>query len=289
MPVIERAVWGILLMITLSKSTKLNVPKLLLPLSTRVPVNITLTAQRGYYKCSLLLAEQQNSKNLVMTSSPGWKHVTSPIPVLVTGHILRCDVIINRIESIQVVTTLSVRAFDSEGNTFSCLAGLKCNWRLAKESDAIQAVRFVRHHDAGYAPPPHILSLEDAGQRWESVLLYGIHSGSALIKVSFLHPEHKLCCYRNNILYCNNISVYYCVCYIFNQINALLLSIRDSNIKNLADPQGRHALIIFEGARVVCVCVDGGHHATHSSHNSPYVLFIFSFLFETSPNALTIS
>lgn len=53
--------------------------------------------------------------------------MTSSIPVLVTGHILHCDVIINQIESIQVVTTvrqlftddpplqLSVRAFDSEG------------------------------------------------------------------------------------------------------------------------------------------------------------------------------
>ncbi len=46
--------------------------------------------------------------------------------------------------------------------------------------------------------------------------------------------------------------------------------------------QGRHALIIFEGARVG----GGGRHVTHSSHNSTYVLF---FLFETFPNALTIS
>lgn len=50
----------------------------------------------------------------------------------------------------------------------------------------------MRHYDAGYVPPPHILSLEDVGQRGESVLLYGIHSGSALIKVSFLHSEHKV-------------------------------------------------------------------------------------------------
>lgn len=59
--------------------------------------------------------------------------MTSPIPVLVTGHILHCDVIINQIESIQVVTTvrqlftddpplqLSVRAFDSEGTVISLL------------------------------------------------------------------------------------------------------------------------------------------------------------------------
>lgn len=53
--------------------------------------------------------------------------MTSPIPILVTGHILRCDVIIDRIERIKIVTTarqlftddpplqLSVQAFDSEG------------------------------------------------------------------------------------------------------------------------------------------------------------------------------
>ncbi len=30
----------------------------------------------------------------------------------------------------------------------------------------------------------------------------------------------------------------------------------------------------------------GGRHVTHSSHKSTYVLFIFSFLFETFPNTL---
>ncbi|XP_043117625.1 nuclear pore membrane glycoprotein 210-like [Puntigrus tetrazona] len=121
-----------------------------------------------------------------------------------TGNILRCDVIINQTESIQVVTAvrqlftddpplpLSVRAVRKVGNTFSCLAGLEFNWRLAKEPDATQAVRFVRQHDAGYAPPPHILFLEATGQRGESVLLYGIHSGSALIKVSFLPLNVRL-------------------------------------------------------------------------------------------------
>lgn len=55
------------------------------------------------------------------------KSMTSLIPVIVTGHILRCDVIMDRIESIQIVTTtrqlftddpplqLSVQAFDTKG------------------------------------------------------------------------------------------------------------------------------------------------------------------------------
>ncbi|XP_052434204.1 nuclear pore membrane glycoprotein 210-like [Carassius gibelio] len=183
-------------LITLSKSTKLNVPKLLLPLSTHVPVNITLTAQRGCYKWVSSKPETVRVYPLSALSPPALLPLSScsqqclvsalsspqavPLHTVVqaqdpvSGHILRCDVTINRIESIQVVTTirqiftddpplqLSVRAFDSEGNTFSCLAGLKFNWWLAKESDAEQTVRFVRHHDAGYTPPPHILSLEAA-------------------------------------------------------------------------------------------------------------------------------
>ncbi|ROL47864.1 Nuclear pore membrane glycoprotein 210-like [Anabarilius grahami] len=212
-------------LITLSKSTKLNVPKLLLPLSIHVPVNITLTAQRGCYKWMSSKPETVRVYPLSALSPPALLPLSScsqqclvsalsspqavPIRTIVqaqdseTGHILRCDVIIDRIERIKIITTarqlftddpplqLSVQAFDSEGNTFSSLAGLKFNWQLAKESDAVQTVRFVRHHDAGYVPPPHIQSLEDVGLRGESVLLYGIHSGLGLIKASFLHPEHK--------------------------------------------------------------------------------------------------
>lgn len=213
---------------------------------------------------------------VVLNRTWGFKIVTSPIPILVTGHILRCDVIINWIKRIQVVTTfwqlftdnptlhLSVRAFDSEGTfhypNFSgtlCVCFAKwifwrmrwlwlCSWpdpqeillavwlawnligawqrslmqymqwgkqgSLSEEKGRETGKRhhrtaclvfcdyrrFVHHHDAGYAPPPHILSLEDAGQWGESVLLYGIHSGSALIKVSFLHPEHKVWNYKQN-------------------------------------------------------------------------------------------
>ncbi|XP_051577817.1 nuclear pore membrane glycoprotein 210-like [Myxocyprinus asiaticus] len=228
MPLKERAVWWVLLMsslITLSQSTRLNVPKLLLPLSTHVPVNITLTAQRGCYKwvssqpdrvrvyplsavsppVPLPLSSCSQQCLVSALSSPQGVPIHSVVQAQdpVTGHILRCDVIIDRIERIQIVTTtrqlytddpplqLFVQAFDTKGNTFSCLAGLKFNWWLAKEPEAIQTVRFVRYHDSGYITQPHILALEDAGERGENVLLHGIHSGSALVKVSFMHPEHK--------------------------------------------------------------------------------------------------
>ncbi len=54
-----------------------------------------------------------------------------------------------------------------------------------------------------------------------------------------------------------------------------------------------HSLFLRATSVCECVCVwgggGGGRHVTHSSHNSTYVLFIFDFLFETFPNALTIS
>ncbi len=40
--------------------------------------------------------------------------------------------------------------------------------------------------------------------------------------------------------------------------------------------QGRHALIIFEGAQVGGGGGGGGCYLTHSSHNGTYVLFIFN-------------
>ncbi len=49
--------------------------------------------------------------------------------------------------------------------------------------------------------------------------------------------------------------------------------------------QGRHALLFLRGHELGGLF---GRHVTHSSHNNTYVLYIFSFLFETFPNALTI-
>ncbi|KAJ8005033.1 hypothetical protein DPEC_G00142440 [Dallia pectoralis] len=121
----------------------------------------------------------------------------------VTGHTLRCDVIIDQIKQIQVVTTtrqlfiedppleLVVTALDSGGNTFSSLAGLQFEWKLAKDLETAESVRFVRFSEAGYSPPNHILSLEEAGQSGDRVLLEGVHSGVAWVRVSLAHPEYQ--------------------------------------------------------------------------------------------------
>ncbi|NXK41792.1 PO210 protein, partial [Piprites chloris] len=65
-----------------------------------------------------------------------------------TGQVLRCDAIVDLIHGIQIVSTtrelyledsplqLKIVAFDSEGNTFSTLAGLVFNWTIVKDPEA---------------------------------------------------------------------------------------------------------------------------------------------------------
>ncbi|XP_036436185.1 nuclear pore membrane glycoprotein 210-like [Colossoma macropomum] len=207
-------------------STRLNAPFLLLP-SAYEPVNFTLRAEKGCYKWVssrpegvrvyplsssrppvLLPLSSCSQYALVSALSAPHSPQSRGAAVVqaqdtVTGYTLRCDVITDRIQSIQIVTItrhlfiddppllLTVQAMDSAGNTFSSLAGLEFGWQLLSEADMGEIVRFVRFSDTSYSPDPHILSLEELGQRGDSVLLQGVRSGSARVRVSLRHPEHK--------------------------------------------------------------------------------------------------
>ncbi|XP_048117315.1 LOW QUALITY PROTEIN: nuclear pore membrane glycoprotein 210-like [Alosa alosa] len=213
-------------LIAYSHSSKLNVPKLLLPYSTHASVNFTLKAETGCYTWesshpdlvsvlplslsahSSFLPPSSCSQHALVSALPTLKTPTQMSAIVLakntaTGQILRCDVYISYIRSIQILTTthqiftddpplqLSVQALDSKGNTFSSLAGLEFEWHAGKEHDAPGRVRFLPYSEAGYCPSPHILSLEKAGHRGEDVLLLGLESGPALIYVSLKHPEYE--------------------------------------------------------------------------------------------------
>ncbi|NXN09274.1 PO210 protein, partial [Indicator maculatus] len=74
-----------------------------------------------------------------------------------TGQVLRCDAIVDLIHDIQIVSTtrelyledspleLKIQALDSEGNTFSSLAGLVFTWTIVKDPEAD---RFSDAHNA---------------------------------------------------------------------------------------------------------------------------------------------
>ncbi|XP_066538936.1 nuclear pore membrane glycoprotein 210-like isoform X3 [Hoplias malabaricus] len=211
-----------------SHSTKLNVPSLLLPFTTHQPVHFPLRAEKGCYKWVSFEPEGVQVYPLSSSTPPTLLPLSScsqyaQVSALsaphtpqsrattviqakdpVTGYSLRCDVITDLVQSIQILTTsrhlftddppllLSVQALDSEGNTFSSLAGLEFTWQLLRDADTEEVVRIVRFSDTGYTPAPYILSMEEAGQRGDCVLLQGVHSGSTHVRVFLTYPEHKV-------------------------------------------------------------------------------------------------
>ncbi|NXG21311.1 PO210 protein, partial [Grallaria varia] len=74
-----------------------------------------------------------------------------------TGQVLRCDATVDLIDGIQIVSTtrelyvedcplqLKIVALDSEGNTFSTLAGLVFDWTIVEDPEA---GGFSDHHSA---------------------------------------------------------------------------------------------------------------------------------------------
>uniref|UniRef100_A0AAR2K713 Cadherin domain-containing protein n=1 Tax=Pygocentrus nattereri TaxID=42514 RepID=A0AAR2K713_PYGNA len=129
------------LSISLRRSTKLNVPFLLLP-SSYEPVNFTLRAEKGCYKCQYALVSALSAPH--SPQSRGAAVVQAQDAV--TGQTLHCDIITDRIQSIQIVTItrhlfindtpllLTVQAMDSAGLYVSrtpatALTFTSCLWR----------------------------------------------------------------------------------------------------------------------------------------------------------------
>ncbi|EMP28214.1 hypothetical protein UY3_14690 [Chelonia mydas] len=127
---------------------------------------------------------------------------------LVTGHLLRCDIIVDMINSIEIISRtreiyvedspleLTVRALDVEGNTFSSLSGMTFEWSIAKDDDMeglelSSKIRILKYSEAEYSPPDYIVEMERAGKQGDRILVSGIKTGAAIIKVRIQEPTYK--------------------------------------------------------------------------------------------------
>ena len=101
------------------------------------------------------------------------------------GQILRCDVIVDRIHHLMIVTkTLElfleeapeqffVRAYDEQGNEFSTLEGLEFIWSVESASGKGDNVKLIKFRDSTYAEEPDLIALESKGSQGSKVLLEG--------------------------------------------------------------------------------------------------------------------
>ncbi|KAF7668093.1 hypothetical protein LDENG_00033900 [Lucifuga dentata] len=128
---------------------------------------------------------------------------------VVTGQVLRCDAIVDIINEIHIVSTtrelhledspleLRIHALDSEGNTFSTLAGLVFDWTLVKDadvsgfSDSYKSLRVLKFSESTYMPPGYISEMERVGKQGDIILVSGLKTGHAKLKAKIQEALYK--------------------------------------------------------------------------------------------------
>nr|XP_015823657.2 nuclear pore membrane glycoprotein 210 isoform X1 [Nothobranchius furzeri] len=205
-------------------SSKLNIPKVLLPLARSTRINFTLETTEGCYRWSSTRPEVASIQPVDEDSSRGCSsravlqalstqptRLTSIILAedVVTGQVLRCDAIVDVISEIQIVSTtrelhledsplaLQIHALDSEGNTFSTLAGLVFDWTLVKDvdvngfTDSYNALRVLKFSESTYTPPTYISEMERVGKQGDIILVSGLKTGHAKLKAKIQESLYK--------------------------------------------------------------------------------------------------
>ncbi|KAM5333339.1 nuclear pore membrane glycoprotein 210 [Glossophaga mutica] len=263
---------------TAAAAAKLNIPKVLLPFTRATRVNFTLEASEGCYRWSssrpevasiepLDLDEQQCSQKAVVQarlSQPA--RLTSIIFAedITTGQVLRCDAIVDLIHGIQIVSTtrelyledspleLKIQALDSEGNTFSTLAGLVFDWTIMKDteasrfSDSHNALRILPFSESTYIPPSYISEMEKAAKQGDTILVSGMKTGSSKLKARIqetvyknVHPAEVRLLILENILLNPAYDVYLMV---GTSIRYKVQKIRQGKITELSMPSDQYQL-----------------------------------------------
>ncbi|XP_068163279.1 nuclear pore membrane glycoprotein 210 [Antennarius striatus] len=205
-------------------SSKLNIPKVLLPLARSTKINFTLETTEGCYRwtstrpevASIQPIEEESGRGcsrraVLQALSTQPSRLTSIILAedVVTGQVLRCDAIVDIISEIQIVSTtrelhledspleLRIHALDSEGNTFSTLSGLVFDWTLVKDvdvngfSDSYNSLRVLKFSESTYTPPAYIYEMERIGKQGDIILVSGLKTGHAKLKAQIQEPLYK--------------------------------------------------------------------------------------------------
>ncbi|KAK5613945.1 hypothetical protein CRENBAI_014064 [Crenichthys baileyi] len=205
-------------------SSKLNIPKVLLPLARSTRINFTLETTEGCYRwsstrpevASIQPVEEEagrgcSRKAVLQALSTQPSRLTSIILAedVVSGQVLRCDAIVDIISEIQIVSTtrelhledsplaLQIHALDSEGNTFSTLAGLVFDWTLVKDvdvngfTDSYNSLRVLKFSESTYTPPGYISEMERVGKQGDIILVSGLKTGHAKLKAKIQESLYK--------------------------------------------------------------------------------------------------
>lgn len=111
---------------------------------------------------------------------------------------VKCEVYVARIERIVIETTakslavggvetLTIRAFDNEGNVFTSLEGLRFQWEI--ENPNIIAIASLKNDV--YRPTPIRRTIHERGEESDIILLKGLVSGRTLVKTRLIEDGYQ--------------------------------------------------------------------------------------------------
>ncbi|GAB0094117.1 Nuclear pore membrane glycoprotein 210 [Sergentomyia squamirostris] len=214
-------------------STKFNYPRVLLPVFDKISVNFTVEIlDRGCFAWSTSRSELVQIVPVWDEINPDCSHSAIVTPVsrekkrstavvlaenLATGDIARCDVILDVIDQLGVLTTtrelyleeapesFELMALDSQGNAFTSLEGVEFTWQISSQHHHTadktastgkdnwrQVLRFLTFSESNYHQVPKTMErFEFLGLTGYMILLEGINTGSAKVKVSLPYKEYS--------------------------------------------------------------------------------------------------
>jgi nuclear pore complex protein Nup210 len=209
-------------------------PKILLPFHPRIETNFTLEATDGCFlwsssrpdlvridplgpfskkngeNCSLHANVIAHTKQFLRSSATVYARD------ILTGQSVRCDVIIDKIQTIEIVYTTTrlyledapelfkLRAHDQHGSTFSSIEHFPYEWRLLNAAivdeqnikksptgilDATKVIRILRLTDSSYEMSETVRNLESHGSLSYEILLEGLRTGSAFVQAEIIDND----------------------------------------------------------------------------------------------------
>uniref|UniRef100_A0A914ZAI0 Nuclear pore membrane glycoprotein 210 n=1 Tax=Panagrolaimus superbus TaxID=310955 RepID=A0A914ZAI0_9BILA len=202
-----------LLLINVSSSYRLNVPRVLLPYHPKTPVNFMLEVKGGCFtwrstRPDVVSVEPIQpdssgcSDRAIITSKSKYEEEQNSVIFaenFAAGVSLSCGVTVDVVERIAITTTtkilfvdaapakMVVEAYNKEGDKFSTLGAIPFDW-FFNSVDNPRAIRIIPFAQSKYDAPEQIMKLEKEKQKGYVVLVEGALTGSATLSAKFSEP-----------------------------------------------------------------------------------------------------
>eukprot|EP01091_Cochliopodium_minus_P020042 TRINITY_DN8632_c0_g1_i1.p1 TRINITY_DN8632_c0_g1~~TRINITY_DN8632_c0_g1_i1.p1 ORF type:complete len:1761 (-),score=503.75 TRINITY_DN8632_c0_g1_i1:6-5288(-) len=205
----------ILLFISFNQiESKLNVPKLLFPISSTILSSKIMVDDDACFKWEssdeifiTVKPESNNkcSKSCIVSTTAYAERLTKRKSIWITAteqdeyssKVYRCEVFIDLIDNIQIETVtrtlfkddieiIYLDAFDSEGNKFSTLEGLESKWDI-ESNDILKVISFK---DSNFKLPEKLSSIENKGAHSTKILIKALEIGITKITANLIDKKY---------------------------------------------------------------------------------------------------